>query len=78
MAPEQSVPASQPVATVEQPPSQVQPRAQGITGQARLTWSIYGAPYQAVIQTSGQHGVVRVAFTATDERVAAAVSRLTA
>ena len=62
-APGQSVPAAQPVAAVEQPPSQVQPRAQGITGQARLTWSIYGAPYQAVIQTFGQHGVVRVAFT---------------
>jgi hypothetical protein len=60
---EQSVPAAQPVATVEQPPSQVQPQAQGITGQARLTWSIYGTPYEAVIQTFGQHGVVRVAYT---------------
>jgi hypothetical protein len=40
----------------------VAPQAAGITGRAHLSWSVYGSPLQATIETYGQTGVVRVAF----------------
>jgi hypothetical protein len=55
-------PAAPSAQQVQQPQPQAQPQPQGITGQASLSWNIYGTPYEAVIQTYGQRGVVRVAF----------------
>lgn len=39
-----------------------QPAPAGITGRAHLSWNVYGAPHEAMIETSGRTGAVRVAF----------------
>ncbi len=71
-APERSVPAPRtepaPAQTLVDQPQPVEdvpavvPQAAGITGRAHLSWNIYGAPYEATIETYGQTGLVRVAY----------------
>lgn len=68
-APSRQAPAEQPAgepaarqAPAVRQPSAAAPAPRGITGRAHLSWNVYGSPYEAVIETSGQTGVVRVAF----------------
>jgi len=45
-----------------QPPTPAQPVFTGLTGRAKLSWMVGPVAYEAVIETWGQAGVVRVAF----------------
>ena len=60
-----SVPSgSTAVPVVEVPPQpQPSPPFAGLNGRARLSWMIVGVAYEAIIETHGEYGAVRVTFT---------------
>ncbi|HEU4453782.1 MAG TPA: hypothetical protein VFR81_12025 [Longimicrobium sp.] len=54
--------AAVPLPVDQREPAAAEPAFQGLTGRAHLSWNVYGAPYEAMIETSGRTGAVRVAF----------------